>query len=319
MAGDQNPIRLTRFAGVLKESSTAFSGCYIGNCPSIVRPYFGDFAVCLDCLAEGFHSVLYSFEGIRACPAHGTKLETLQSNGAIENDLFTNALRNPFSECQYLQKVLKYPEARIPKVHARRDHVLGEIADWLMDVDSRCWLGQHGAQQIEPFDGFTNRLVHLKTILKLPDAVPTWVDADGTRQLDSSTMEIIRFGSVKVYKGDLVDIDDRRAARHQTDPNIYGRTIVGDFKAIRRHLKLCDLGRRGRHWLGRLSKATSATEVNTLLDQGGEKARRAWMLLAWSRQINEREFNQKVGLHTRPMRFTVDVNIPLWVVNLRSG
>jgi hypothetical protein len=117
----------------------------------------------------------------------------------------------------------------------------------------------------------------------------------------------------------LVNIDDRRAARHQTDLNIFGRTIWGDFKAIRRHLKRCDLGRHGRQWLGRLSKATSATDVNTLLDQGGEKARLAWMLLAWSRQITEREFNQKVGLHTRPMRFAVDGNIPLWVANLRSG
>lgn len=43
------------------------------------------------------------------------------------------------------------------------------------------------------------------------------------------------------------------------------------------------------------------------------------MLLTWSRQINESEFNPKVGLHTRPMRFAIDGNIPLWVANLNSG
>lgn len=319
MAGEQDPIRLRRFARVLKESAKAFRGCHIGDFPKMARPYFGDFAVCPHCLAEGFHSVLYSFEGIRVCPAHGTNFETLQSNSVIASDLFTHALRNPFGGCQYLQEVLGYPEARIPKAHARRDSVLGEIADWLMDVDSRCWLGHHGVRQVDPFDGFTKRLVHLKTILRLPNAVPKWVGADGLVELDSSTTEIIRFGSVKVFKGDLVDIDDKRALRHQTDLNDYGRTIFGDFKAIRRYLKRCDLGRHGRHWLGRLSKATSVAEVTTLLDQGGEQAGRAWMLLAWSRQINEREFNPKVGLYTRPMRFAIDGNIPLWVANLKSG
>jgi hypothetical protein len=319
MASEQVPMRLTRFTRVLKESSTAFRGSHIGNFSTIVRPYFGDFSVCPDCLAEGFHSILYSFDGIRRCPAHGTKLENLKSNGSIENDLFTNALRNPFSECPYLHKVLRYSEARIPKAHVHRDRVLGEIADWLMDIDSRCWLGQHGAQQVEPFDGFTNRLIHLKTILKFPDAVPNWVDTDRKAQLELVTTEVMRLGSVKVHRGDLVDIDDKRAVRHQTDLNIYGRTIFGDFKAIRRHLKRCDLGRGGRHWLGHLSKATSSTDVNALLDQGGEEARRAWWLLAWSRQINEREFNQKVGLHTRAMRFAIDGNIPLWIANLGSG
>ena len=318
MASEQVPMRLTRFARVLKESASAFRGCHIGNFPGTVRPYFGDFAVCHHCLEEGFHSLLYSFEGLRSCPVHGTKLESVKSNSALATDVFNNALRYPFRGCQYLQKILGYPEARNPKVYAGRDHVLGELAEWLMDIDSRCWLGQHGVQQVEPIEGFVNRLAHLKITLRLPSAVPNLVDADGLAKLKSATTEVIRFGSVKVCKGDLVDIDDRRAGRYQTDLNIYGRAIFGDFKAIRRYLKRIDLGNHGRHWLGHLSKATSVTDVKALLDQGGERARRAWMFLAWSGQIAEREFNQKVGLHTRPMRFAVDGNIPLWVANLRS-
>ncbi len=316
---DQNPIRLARFARVLKESSTTFHGCHIGDFPSMVRPYFGDFAVCCDCLAQGFHSVLYSFQGMRHCPAHGTRLESLQSCSAVASDLFTNALRNPFGGCQHLQKLLGFPEARIPKPQTQRDRVLGEIAHWLMDVDSRCWLGQHGVQQVAPLGEFTRRLVHLKTILRLPDAAPIWVDTNGARALDPTTTDVIRLGVAKIYKGDLADIDDRRAERHQTDLNVYNRTIWGDFKAIRRHLKHCDLGRRGRHWLARLSKATSATDVNTLLDHGGAMACRAWLLLEWSRHIIEREFNQKVGLHTRPLRLAVDGDIPLWIAKLRGG
>lgn len=315
---DQNPIRLARFARVLKESSTTFHGCHIGNFPSMVRPYFGDFAVCPNCLEEGFHSVLYSFQGIQRCPAHGTRLESLQSCSTIPSELFTNAVLSPLSGCQHLQKILSFSVARIPMAHTQRDHMLGEIANWLMDVHSRCWLGQHGVQQVPPFGEFTRRLAGLKTILKLPDAVPNGVDTHEAWPTDSTTTEIVRLGAAKVRKGDLLDIDDRRAARHQTDLNIYNRTIWGDFKAIRRHLKHCDLGKRGRHWLTLLSKATSATDVNTLLDHGGAQARTAWLLLKWSRHINERDFNHKVGLHTRPLRFAVDGDIPLWVVNIRT-
>lgn len=319
VASEQVPIRLTRFARVLKEPAFAFRGCHIGNFPAMVRPYFGEFTACPQCLAEGFHTLLYSFAGMRACPVHGATLENIKSHRGLASDLFTNALRYPFRRCQRLQTILGYPEARVPKAHTTRDQVLGELAEWLMDVDSRCWLGHHGVQQVEPFEGFVNRLAHLKTILRLSDAIPSWADASGLVKLDAPASEIIRFGSTRICKGDLVDVNDRRARWHQTDLNIYGRTILGDFKAIRRYLKRHSLGRQGRRWYGRLSKATTSAEVNALLDQGGERARRGWVLLTWSRQITEREFNQKVGLHTRPMRFSVDGAIPLWIANLRSG
>jgi hypothetical protein len=123
---------------------------------------------------------------------------------------------------------------------------------------------------------------------------------------------------MKVHKGDLVHIDDTRADRHQTDLNIYGKTLMGDFKAIRRNLSRRYLGSRGRLWFAHLAKVTSITDVITVLDLGGERARRAWLLHVWWRQVNDREFNPKVGLHTRPMRYAVDVDIPLWVADLRS-
>jgi hypothetical protein len=317
-AGDQCPVRVTRFARVLKEASAAFRGCHIGDFPKLVRPYFGDFAVCPYCLAEGFHSVLYSFEGLRTCPAHGTRMESLKNNGAIPTDLFTNALRNPFGGCQHLQKILRFPQARTPKQDARRDHVLGEIANWLLDVESRCWLGQHGEQQVGSLIPFTRRLGNLKTILGAQDAVPIWADANRTAQLGATTTNVIRFGSMRVRKGDLVHIDDRRAVQHHTDLNIYGKTIYGDFKSIRRNLKRIGLNSHGRHWLARLANATSTAHVITILDRGGEQARRAWLLQAWWRQVNEREFNPKVGLHTRPIRFAVDEEIPLWIAALGS-
>lgn len=317
LASSESPVRLTRFARVLKESSTAFRGCHISHFPKAVRPYFGDFAVCPYCLAEGFHSVLYSFEGLRVCPAHGTKMERLKNCGSIASDLFINALRNPFGNCPFLQKTLKSAETRIPKRHVGRDSVLGDIASWLMDIESRCWLGRHGAQHVDPLLAFTNRLVHLKTSLGLANAAPNWADVDGNEVVGSTNIDVIRFGSMRVQMGDLVHIDDRRAVRHQIDLNVYGQTIFGDFKSIRRNLERRLLRSRGRHWLGRLTNATENTNIDALLSSGGEQARRAWLLHAWWRNINEREFNPNVGLHIRPMRFAIDAEVPLWVASLR--
>jgi len=272
LASSESPVRLTRFARVLKESSTAFRGCHISHFPKAVRPYFGDFAVCPYCLAEGFHSVLYSFEGLRVCPAHGTKMERLKNCGSIASDLFINALRNPFGNCPFLQKTLKSAETRIPKRHVGRDSVLGDIASWLMDIESRCWLGRHGAQHVDPLLAFTNRLVHLKTSLGLANAAPNWADVDGNEVVGSTNIDVIRFGSMRVQMGDLVHIDDRRAVRHQIDLNVYGQTIFGDFKSIRRNLERRLLRSRGRHWLGRLTNATDNTNIDALLSSGGEQA-----------------------------------------------
>jgi hypothetical protein len=284
-----------------------------------VREYFGDFAVCLACLDEGFHSVLYSFEGLRTCPVHGTELQTLARRSTVESTLFNNALRNPFGRCLSLQERMGFASARMPKAHPQRDLVLGEVADWLMDVGSRCWLGPQGAHQAVPFDEFTQRISHLRGALQLSPAFPNWVDAEGGLAFDSSRMEIATLGGVKVYRNDLVDVHDRRAHKHQTDLSIYSRTLLGDFKAVRRHLKRRALGPRGAHWLARLARGESAADVDAVFSEGGAQARRAWMFLTWSRHLCNRDFSPKNGLHTLPVRLAVSDDIPVWIANLRPG
>ncbi len=315
LASDQDPVRLTRLRRVLKEDTEAFRCCHIGQIPTLARPYFGDFAVCPYCLAEGFHSILYSFDGIGVCPVHGSRLESRSQPDKLSSDFFNSALRNPFGGCQYLQQVLDFPAARTPKAHAHRDLVLGEVANWLMNVGSRCWLGQLGVRDAAPFERFTTRLTHLKQILNLPDATPKWANADVRAMIGSPNAEVAKFGGVKVYKNDLVDIDDRRALRHQTELSIYGQTTFGDFKAIRRYLKRRALGKRGRYWLARIGRATSTEAVKNMLAQGEAHARQAWLFLAWSRQIHDLDFSQKSGLHTRPMRLALSLDFPLSVAN----
>jgi hypothetical protein len=67
------PIRLVRFARVLGEPVESFRYCHTSQFSTAVGRYFGDFAVCPQCLGEGFHSVLFSFKALRECPVHRTE------------------------------------------------------------------------------------------------------------------------------------------------------------------------------------------------------------------------------------------------------
>jgi hypothetical protein len=76
------PTRLTAFtalsdwcvfARVLGEPVESFRYCHTSQFSTAVGRYFGDFAVCPQCLGEGFHSVLFSFKALRECPVHRTE------------------------------------------------------------------------------------------------------------------------------------------------------------------------------------------------------------------------------------------------------
>lgn len=234
----------------------------------------------------------------------------------IASSLFTHAQLNPFGRCQYLQDLLGFPAARRPMAHPQRDRVLGELADWLTDIGKRCWLGQHGVRQPMPLGAFSNRVAKLRAALGITDTAPRWANTNVRLESNAASHEFATFGSVEVHMTELVGINDKRALKHQTDLSIYGQTIFGDFKAIRRYLKGRVLGRRCRCWLSRLACATSPAEVDTLLTRGRAPARRAWLFLAWSRHVIAHEFNPKAGLHTRSIRFAISEEIPLWIANL---
>jgi hypothetical protein len=66
----------------------------------------------------------------------------------------------------------------VPKTNAQRDGALGEIADWLMDIGLRYWIGTPGVRVVTyPLQDFTERIVQLKTAMGLPGAEPSWVAA----------------------------------------------------------------------------------------------------------------------------------------------
>lgn len=134
---DRCPIRLVRFARVLGEPADSFRHCHISQFSRDVDRYFGDFAVCPQCLGEGYHSVLFSFKALRECPVHRTEFWQRNGDKIIPSPKFFNELLKPYVRYGQEQQDLEYATARLPKANAQRDGALGEIADWLMDIGDR--------------------------------------------------------------------------------------------------------------------------------------------------------------------------------------
>ena len=306
------PIRLVRFARVLGEPVDSFRYCHTSQFSTAVGRYFGDFAICLQCLGEGFHSVLFSFKALRECPVHRTEFWHRNGDKAIPSPKLFNELLKPCVRYGREQQDLEYATVRLPKANAQRDGALGEIADWLMDIGLRYWIGTPGVRTgAVPLQDFAERIVHLKTAMGLAGAEPSWVAANDYLPLDPATMEIARFGAMKVSAKCVHDKVDRGTNRQNIDLTLYYKTLLCDFKAIHRYLKR-QIPAKARRWLARLSAAVEAQEIGALHEMGDPNVRTAWALVLWRRAAGEHGFDSKASLACRPYWLALDQAIPAW-------
>jgi hypothetical protein len=110
-------------------------------------------------------------------PSHRV-LACRNGDKAIPSPKLFNELLKPYVRYGREQQDLEYATARLPKANAQRDGALGEIADWLMDIGLRYWIGTPGVRAGDvPLQDFTERIVHLKTAMGLAGAEPSWVAA----------------------------------------------------------------------------------------------------------------------------------------------
>ena len=306
------PIRLVRFARVLGEPVESFRYCHTSQFSTVVGRYFGDFAVCPQCLGEGFHCVLFSFKALRECPVHRTEFWHRNGDKAIPSPKLFNELLKPCVRYGREQQDLEYATARLPKANAQRDGALGEIADWLMDIGLRYWIGTPGVRTgAVPLQDFAERIVHLKTAMGLAGVEPSWVAASDYLRLDPATMEIAKFGTMKVSAKCVHDKDDRGTNRQNIDLNLYYKTLLCDFKAIHRYIKR-QIPAKARRWLARLSAAVEAADIGALLQMCGPDVRTAWALVLWRRAVRDQGFNSKARLACRPYWLALDPAIPTW-------
>jgi hypothetical protein len=70
--------------------------------------------------------------------------------------------------------------------------------------------------------------------------------------------------------------DPWQADANNINLNHYYNTLLGDFKAIRRHLTH-QLSGGSRYWLGQLNQATDESVITAMLLRGGEQAQDAWI------------------------------------------
>ena len=306
------PIRLLRFARVLGEPVTSLRFCHISLFSKDVGRYFGDFAVCPQCLGEGYHCVLFSFKALRECPVHRTEFWQRNGDKTIPSPKLFNELLQPYVRYGREQQDLEYATARLPKTNAQRDDALGEIADWLMDIGLRYWMGTSGVRAGEiPLQDFTERIVHLKAAMGLVGTVPSWVAANEDFSFDPETMEIAKFGTMKVSAKRVHDKDGRETNRQNIDLNLYYKTLLCDFKAIHRYIKR-QIQAKARRWLARLSVAIDAPDIGALLQMCGPNVRTAWALVLWRRAVRDQGFDSKARLACRPYWLALDPAIPTW-------
>ena len=306
------PIRLMRFARVLGEPIDSFRYCHISLFSKDVGRYFDDFAVCPQCLGEGYHSVLFSFEAMHECPVHRAELWRRNGDKTIPSPKLFNELLKPYVRYGWEQQDLEFATARLPKTNAQRDGALGEIADWLMDIGLRYWIGTSGVRAGEiPLQDFTERIVHLKTAMGLAGTLPSWVAANEDFSFDPATMQIAKFGTMKVSAKCVHDKDGKGTNRQNIDLNLYYKTLLCDFKAIHRYIKR-QIPAKARRWLARLSVAIDAPDIGALLQICGPNVRTAWALVLWRRAVRDQGFDSKARLACRPYWLALDPAIPTW-------
>ncbi|MEO6321252.1 MAG: hypothetical protein ABIR56_11265 [Polaromonas sp.] len=280
-AGAVCPVRLRRFARALGEPLETFRHACVAQFARAVWPFFGGFAACPDCLREGFHSVLFSFDGLDCCPVHGVKLGSRICCGTMSNTLVLHDNATPPSTCGCGAALMAFAVARSPKPCPERDRALREVADWLMHTGSRCWLGpQSPPVSTVSLARFTQRVAQLKIALDLPGAIPRWAAASDASPWDPSTVAIMTFGSAKMREPGLQGDGSPWLEGRPSSPYAYQQTALGDFKAISRYLRHHVL--KGAHrWIARFVQANDTRAVQVLITAGGEDARWAWALLIW--------------------------------------
>lgn len=306
------PIRLVRFARVLGEPADSFRYCHTSQFSKEVGRYFGDFAVCPQCLGEGFHSILFSFKALHECPVHRTEFWRRNGDKAIPSPRLFNELLRPYVRYGWEQQDLEYATARAPKANVHRDRALGEIADWLMDIGLRYWIATPGVRASDiPLQDFTQRIIELKMAMCLPSAVPSWVDVKDDFLVDPTAIEIAKFGAMKVRPKRLHDNIGKGTDRQNTDLNLYYKTLLCDFKAIHRYLKR-QISAKARRWLTRLSATVDAADIGALMHRGGPNAWTAWAIVLWWRTVRAHGFDSKASLACRPYWLALDQAIPAW-------
>lgn len=304
------PIRLARFARVLREPETVFQHAHLGQFPMAARPLFGDFAVCSACLREGFHSLLFSVRGLTRCPVHGLALGRRVCCETLSNTLVVGGPRQRYGRCGCGEVLLDFPNARFPVKNPERDAYLGELAAWIYRAsggqahESLSPKGPSAAGPAPPY-------ARIKAALSAPGCAPGWALAPDYAPQDGAALVTMTYGAAKVPVGDPHHNPAPRLGRHSFSPYTFQQTLFCDFKAVNRYLRHHTLGAQ-RRWIARFVRARGIQAVEDLLSAGGESAQRAWTVLLWWQSCVQ-DLKLANWFTSRPCRLVGVGDVPAWM------
>jgi hypothetical protein len=264
-------LRLSRFCRVTGEAAESLKWSQVGQYPPSLQPLFGRFVVwCRACLAESFHSVLYSLCGLKRCPVHDLPLEYRCRCGlAIPHGKLGSSFRTPgCCRCGFV--FLKSAAARDPKHNPARDVMLGELTCWLETAASRFWFDLH--DQWSRYPSIERYLIHAQhwaQASRAPEPPASWAIAELPQlRCERWACSSHEFGG------------EPGPVRHDTAPMSEFDAASAVFKAIKRHLLRHVLDGEARWWIEAFARSSDEMYILRHLTTN-PRAQDAWCLLLW--------------------------------------
>lgn len=278
-------IDIRTFARMLGEPLEVFRWSSIGDFPSGFQDLFErNTKVCPSCMAQGFHTVIFSLGCIQRCPYHGEALLNRCPNcGKLLNDQSKAYSGIVPRLCACGHEWLTDRLARRPPSDASRDASMADVVAWTEKVASRCWAYVPKRPQIDhslQLDTLHDHMDRWRAELKceLPDWLSLTLQAhpadEGLEQCWEHSG--FRASSLATLKGAG---STYFSANPQALPWELQKESLLIYKCIRRYLVKHVLGNRVGLlvWMG---KNQSAPQFRKCI-QENPFAHIAWAILYW--------------------------------------
>ena len=274
-------IDLHFFVRELGEPLKALRWSSVADFPSGMHGLFSpDLSVCPTCMAQAFHSMLFSISDLRRCPIHGDELlrQCPSCGGKLFNRMRAGTRVLPVCRCDHAW--ITEAQARCPPADPRRDSILGDMVGWIESSARRFWSYLPGS----PNGGgqFDNVKQHARRwSQELGWALPDWLpslevppDRGGSavRRVERSGLRLVGLDRLR-HCGELNHGAETRPAGEDA------LSALAVCKSMRRYAIKHLLSNRTHLliWMGRVH---GIEQLRRRL-AGSAHARAAWALLHW--------------------------------------
>lgn len=278
-------IDVRSFSQMLGEPLEAFRWSCAGHFPlGIQRMFSRNTWICPSCIAQGFHTIIFSITCIHFCPLHGDMLthSCPECGESLDNRSKPNSGILPrLCHCSYSWLSMRL--ARRPLPDTARDEAIGDVVRWAESVSRRCWTYLPTRQRVEHSLQVDTLQDHIQRWHdELSEPIPDWVTLRlRERPEDPSYVRCIERSGIE--RSSLARLQGAGMAFFSRTPPVVPGEMVQEafriFKSIRRYLVNHVLGNRVRLmvWIG---KNLSAPEFRQRLI-ADPYTRVAWAILYW--------------------------------------